>query len=390
MIIIREKIMNICLISMEYPPETNWGGIASYTFNTAHGLANLGHAVDVLSLTVSHTNYDYYDGKVHVHRIMCKNALPFKKSLVRMYDVFKKINSSRFDIIEAPEWGAEAFLSSFFPTAPLITRLHAPFYLVNQLSGRSISLTSLFMNYFEKNQTMRSAGITSPTKVLQSEVSRKWRIANSKITVIPNGIDIQKIQREALHSNPIESEYIVFIGRLEARKGVDVLAKALPGVFQKYPRLKVVFIGKDCTHLGRTMSEFIVKTNAKFKENLIFTGFIDSERFSFIKNAKFIVLPSLWENFPYACLESMAMGKAVIASKNSGFEEIIIHNKSGFLFKTSDYKALEKQIIRCLDSEDELKIVQHNAQQVAVNFDISRISKILSNYYQNILNGLGK
>ena len=42
--------MRICLISREYPPETGWGGIATFTRHLAHGLHELGHEVDVIAL----------------------------------------------------------------------------------------------------------------------------------------------------------------------------------------------------------------------------------------------------------------------------------------------------------------------------------------------------
>ena len=41
--------LNICLVSEEYPPDTGWGGIGTYTYNLARGLARIGHRVDVVA-----------------------------------------------------------------------------------------------------------------------------------------------------------------------------------------------------------------------------------------------------------------------------------------------------------------------------------------------------
>ena len=60
--------MRICLISREYPPDTGWGGIGTYTFHLAHGLAERGHVVHVLAQGFGTDRQDA-DGPVTVHRL---------------------------------------------------------------------------------------------------------------------------------------------------------------------------------------------------------------------------------------------------------------------------------------------------------------------------------
>ena len=57
----------ICLVSREYPPETGWGGIGSYTHDLAHGLAAKGYKVHVVAQGLE-KDQEYWDGRVHVHR----------------------------------------------------------------------------------------------------------------------------------------------------------------------------------------------------------------------------------------------------------------------------------------------------------------------------------
>ncbi len=67
--------MNICIVSREYPPETGWGGIGTYTYHLAQGLARRGHAVHVVAQYISDADElgrgrgPYYDGEVLVHRV---------------------------------------------------------------------------------------------------------------------------------------------------------------------------------------------------------------------------------------------------------------------------------------------------------------------------------
>lgn len=389
--------MKICFISMEYPPETGWGGIGTYTYNQAHALANDGNEVHVIALGVD-SDRDYLDGIVQLHRIKRINTIKtrsphfFGDCLIHSYKVFRKLQQlgSKFDIVEVPEWRAEGFVSVFLGKTPLVTRLHTPSYWVNQFSGKQNTFRALndaLVDILERNQAMYSMGITSPTKVLQKEVAQTWNIDVSRITVIPNGIDIKRIRSARIEPYSIGSDYIVYVGRLEALKGIHVLAKALPGIFEKFPNLKMVFVGNDMPYGKGTMKELILSINSKYSHNIIFTGFVteESKKFSLIKNSKFVVLPSLWENLPYACLESMALGKAVIASKISGFEEVIEDNSSGFLVEPGNWMALQNKMISCLEAEDQVSYAEKNAEKRVKEFDIVKVSRDVIRYYEKII-----
>lgn len=63
-----ERALRILFLSTEYPPETGWGGIGTYTYNMAKALAERGHQVHVLSVAPGKPERHYLDGLVHVHR----------------------------------------------------------------------------------------------------------------------------------------------------------------------------------------------------------------------------------------------------------------------------------------------------------------------------------
>ena len=386
---------------MEYPPETGWGGIGTYTYNQAHALANEGNEVHVIALGVD-SGRDYSDEKVFVHRIKTiktvktKNPHFFGDCLIHSYNVFRQLNriGSKFDVLEVPEWRAEGFVTVLHNKTPLVTRLHTPLYLINQFSEKQNTFRSrlaarndAIVNSLERIQTMYSEGITSPSKVLKKEVARAWNIAASCITVIPNGIDIERIKSARVETSSTESNYIVYVGSLGALKGVLVLAKALPGIFERFPNLKMVFVGNDVQYGNGTMKDLILSINSKYLHNIIFTGFVTEERkkFSLIKNSKFVVLPSLWEAFGYVVLESMALGKAVIASKNCGFDEVIEDNSSGFLVEPGNWRALQKKIISCLEAADQVSYAENNALKKVKEFDIARVCKDSLRYYEKII-----
>jgi glycosyltransferase involved in cell wall biosynthesis len=381
--------MNICFVSMEYPPETGWGGIGTYTYNTAHAIANLGHEVHVVAQAIG-TPSDYMDGKVHVHRIKPKSVpSPFLGGAVHRlaysFQVYRKIKSidCEFDIVEAPEWCAEGFIQSFSNSLPLITRLHTPLFLIKHLLNEKFDASAKAIDFLEKTQTKNSHGITSPSAALVRKVSEYWDIDSSRIKVIPNGIDIEKIKSIKVKPLAVDFDYLLYIGKLEPRKGVHILARALPKVFEQYPNLKMVFVGSDGSG---TMKDFILNVNRDYRKNLIFPGFVsDEEKYSWIKFCKLVILPSLWENFPYTCLEAMALGKAVIATKGSGYDEIIEDGISGVLVEPGNFRALQDKIIECLVDENRIKILEYNSQKQDRQFDTENVSKKLLNYYKEII-----
>jgi len=380
--------MNICFISKEYPPETGWGGIGTYIYNLSHGLSRLGHRVHVISQATEFEK-DYEDESVYLHRIKFIK-IPVIRRVSYSYQIFKKLKSAgcKFDIIESPEWGAEGFPLSFFKKSyPLVTRLHTPLFLARQISDQKMSFRDRVIDFLEKKQTENSIGITSPTKALANIIATEWDISLSQIKIIPNGIDIEKIK--SISSNlgkPKIDDYIIYIGRLEPRKGVHILAKALPGVFAQYPNLKMVFIGQDAKYGDGMMREYILNINHQYKNNIIFTGFLSGiKKYSLIKYSRFIVLPSLWEAFGYTCLESMALGKTTITTKNCGFEEIIKDNQSGFMVEPGDHQALQEKIIYCLSNNDVANFVEKNAIKRTEDFDIKILARTTIKYYEELL-----
>ncbi len=178
--------MKICLVSMEYPPETGWGGIGTYTYNQAHALANYGNEVHVIALGID-SGRDYLDGSVNVHRIKTikviktKNPHFFGDCVAHSRKVFKKIKqlNLNFDVIEIPEWRAEGIVSVFQDTTPLITRLHTPLYLVNHFSEkqntfktRLIALNDSLVNILERNQTMYSIVLLPLLRLFEKKLPR--------------------------------------------------------------------------------------------------------------------------------------------------------------------------------------------------------------------------
>jgi glycogen(starch) synthase len=385
--------MRICLISREYPPETHIGGIASYTHKTAGALARLGHEVHVVTAAWQ-PGAEYEENGVKVHRLAEPRLRPHEvQALLHARMVARAIARipGRLDVVQACEWGGEAFWYALAPArrAPLVTRLATPLFLVRRLDQHfSSGLRSISTRMMERVQTRRSDGIISPTRALADIVCQGWHIAPQRVTVVPTGIDAALAGDSADAPLPEAlqgADYLLYFGRLEERKGVQVLGAALPRVLEAYPGLKAVFVGEDMAYRGGSMREAILAMNRNHAERLVFLPRMPQRAlFPIIQAARLVALPSLWENLANTCLEAMQLGRPVIGTRHCGFEEVIEDGVSGFLVEPGDADALTHCMLDALAEPLRLEEVGAGARQRMEAFSIEKMAERLVDYYRQI------
>lgn len=389
--------MNIVLISQEYPPETNWGGIATYTQVLARQLAKTGQTVHVVTLA-ENAEYTTNDLGVTVHRISRAPKTPLHSGDLeefgglnhallnfsqRVYEKVLEIHTKHpLDVIEAPETCAQALLTfKRMKGIVMITRLHTPFFWVRQLNNMPDTCDNLVRDQLEKLQTELSTAVSSPTHAMAQVVRDRWGIEN--ISVIPNFFNLKTYTPDlSVYEQYLAgSNYILFFGRLEYRKGVHVLAQALPEILAQHKDIKVAFVGSDSVYNSMSMKSFIIEQIRDYQDRVTFIQNIPhAALYPIIAKAKFVVLPSLWENFPYVCLEAMSLGKAVVASSSGGFPEIIENGKEGILSPPGDITALKQAIFECLNHSD-ANTLGENAKVKAKCFDTEKIVEEMMTFY---------
>lgn len=391
--------MNVCLISQEYPPETNWGGIATYTKLLAIQLASLSNKVAVISLAEGEESVTVDNG-VTIHRVCrkprekysekCLNELKVQDHFLlnfgkRVQEKIQELHDiEAFDVIEAPDTCAQALFTFATIKGPLkITRLHTPFFLIRHFNGIPDTEDHLLRDLLEEKQFLLSDIITSPTNALAEVVKAKW--GYKSIQVIPNFISTSHLnENPGLYLKELDGKaYLLYFGRLQYLKGVTFLADALPEILEQNSFLQFVFVGNDSVYDTVSMKELIRSKLDHYIDRIVFIDNISREFLvPIIRNAKLVVLPSLWENFPYACIESMLLGKPVIATNVGGFPEIIEHGKEGFLCAPGDPTAL-KEVIQLALADKDLNSIGESARNKALTFDSAIVVREMLNCYSS-------
>lgn len=165
-------------------------------------------------------------------------------------------------------------------------------------------------------------------------------------------------------NNPVSPGKVVYFGRLEVRKGILELTAACDRLWSEGREFSLHLIGSDTDYRPRgcTVGEWIQRRYAGHVAGgrLVMPGPMDhGALMGEMAAAACTVIPSRWENWPNTCIEAMAHGKVVVASRNGGQAEMIGDDgQAGILFDHEEAGSLEKALWQalCLSEEDRTRI----------------------------------
>ena len=373
------------MVSTGLPPRG--GGIGAYTDKTARTLAARGHEVHVL-IPGAADGVDVVHG-VHVHTVATPRLRP--SVVARTWAVGRALRRlGHLDIVQACEWGGEAWWYSLRPTAPLVTRLATPHFLIerlNEIPSRQ-RRRQLFSRALERSQARRSARVISPSEVLAGEVATRWRIRRRDINVVPTGIRVADARPDDVPMELRNRRYVLYFGRLEQRKGVDTWIDALSGVLRVDPSLHAVFVGEDMGLHGKPFQDYARTRCGEAAGRVHFLAAMPQEQlFPIVAAASLVVMPSRWESLANACLEAMALGRVVVATRGSGFDEVITDGVDGYLVPPGDSGALASTVSHALADASTLARVGAAAGRRAQHYDLDAMVDRLIDVYDDVLRG---
>jgi len=209
--------------------------------------------------------------------------------------------------------------------------------------------------------------------------------AANKVEVIPMGVNVlsrdEKITAESLRQSLIRPT-VLFIGRLTEIKGLGVLLKAMEGL----DGLQLIVAGD-----GETRDE-LERMARQLSLNARFIGRVGaSERQYLLSTCDAVVIPSTVladgrsEGTPVVCLEAMAAGRVVIASKVGGLAELICDGENGLLFEQGDHQMLKEKLMLALSDDSLRQRISENAQHAVAAYDWSRIGLRFANVLRDPL-----
>jgi glycosyltransferase involved in cell wall biosynthesis len=174
--------------------------------------------------------------------------------------------------------------------------------------------------------------ICSPSRALVSYPETHWGVSASKTVHLPN---MYQPSQSFLDLPPAENQGCIgYFGRLEVGKGLLTLARSLPAIAREFPRTKVLFVGQNRPLPGihADAQEYMAGICRALGLEAEFPGRQPHDRLhEWYGRCQIVMLPSVWDNFPYVCLEAMAAGRAVIGSTRGGMADMITPDETGLL-----------------------------------------------------------
>lgn len=202
--------------------------------------------------------------------------------------------------------------------------------------------------------------------------------------IIPNGIDLAPFSGEP---NPFPElrdgmRNIVYVGRLEKRKGVAYLLRAFPMIKREMPNTRLIIVGD-----GRPREGYQRYVRKHEIEDVLFTGYVsDADIPRYYHTADVCCFPATGnESQGYVLLEAMATGKPLVASNIEGFASVVTDEVEGRLVRPRDPEGLALALVHLLADEQARRAMGERARLSAQQYSWDRIAHKVLSYYERLL-----
>jgi glycosyltransferase involved in cell wall biosynthesis len=368
--------LNICLISREFPPDTAFGGIATFSADTARMLRDRGHDVTVLSQSLGESSVtDFHGVSLHKLRVpppfgsyRCLPAFILAYNYVVLRELRRCHRQRPFDLIDAPDHLAEGLFAALFSGIPVVTRLHTPYSLLVAmgLNDYRKGVSYYLIKLAEKIALRRSRVLYAPCRDLVRRCDELLSIGDVPVKIFGYPLDLDLFS-PAEATGELRPPRLLFLGRLEQRKGIETIAAAFPKLVRNHPGMTLTLVGNDTPNIRGFFSarQFLA---AAFAE----AGCAAAVRFveavplarlpELFRQHDVVWVPSLYDNFPLICLEAMACGKAVVVADAGGLPEMVTHGETGMVFPAGDAEGLAERTLELCAAPELRRTLGRNAR----------------------------
>jgi len=360
--------MKIALVSpydFAYP-----GGVINHISSLERQFTRMGHEVKVIapaSMAVS----TFGDRFIPIGR---PRSIPISGSIaritisLRLASTIKAVLSQeKFDVIHLHEPFMPMLCTAVlrFSNGPNIGTFHACDGRPGYSFGRPI--TSIMLKRRRRKLDGKIA-VSKPAMEFASKYIPGY------YNIIPNGIDLEHFSSDVA---PIEEfcdgkQNILFVGRLERRKGLNYLIRAYHQVKREIPDSRLIVVGPGIR--PRKKYEKWIKRNGL--KDVVFIGYAPySELPRYYKTADIFCAPATsQESFGIVLLEAMAVGTPIVATNIDGYANVVTHGEDGWLVPPKDSRALAQALVSVMSDETlrqqmgargKLKAAEHSWERIA-------------------------
>jgi phosphatidylinositol alpha-mannosyltransferase len=353
------------------------GGVQEIVMALQKGLAERGH--DAKILTPEPRDMPDYHRKDHI--IFVGGAADFKSPLhttsqfsiaADTYGITQMLEEEQFDLIHFHE-----------PWVPMLSR-----QILSRSSAVNVATFHAKLPETVMSKTI-SKVVTPYTKAVLEQLDELTAVSeaaseyvtsltNEPVSIIPNGIDLHTYKKLRHTPNPL-GKTILYIGRLEKRKGVDYLLHAYSLLVDRNPDVQLIIAGDGPDRLK--LENLAAGLDLG---NVTFTGYVtDAEKIDLLREADLFCAPALYgESFGIVLLEAMATGVVTVAGNNPGYATVLQDIGSLSLVNPRDSEEFARRLDVMLHDENLRKLWKKWAAEQVPQYSYDRIVDQYLEVYQ--------
>jgi phosphatidylinositol alpha-mannosyltransferase len=379
--------MNIAIVSSYFYPW--YGGITEHVYHQYLELVNRGHNVKIITPFDGGDRLNNKEDLIRIGKLMTclVNGSVVKIPLIagKRAMIHNILLQNRFDIVHLHQplfcsLGL-AFLfciiserNAGLRTPAIVGTFHAN---GGKIESLLISKIRSFYKQFRYTFAQKIAVSSSSSEFIQRALPGNYQI-------IPNGVDIKRFSTEKKTISRFDDGIlnILFVGRLEPRKGVPVLLKSIE-MIQQYTKkpYRLLIVGN-----GIFSGYYRSLVPANLKPHVFFIGEVSFEDLPrYYRTSHIFCSPALYgESFGIVLVEAMAAGLPIVASNNEGYRKVIKDGVTGILVSPQNPKAIAIALAKLLDSEILRKTIADRGKKESLQYSWSNIIDKIEFIYDSI------
>ena len=288
------------------------------------------------------------------------------------------LKEERFDILHFHNFGFHSWQILERSRAINILTFHA---CIDFKTNKFFKTFSFILKAFKKSVNEKIDGIIGVAP-FNLEPFKDFGF-KGEMAVIPNGINLEEFNPDVPKIKKYLDDKInlLFVGRIEKRKGLIYLLRAYRILQRKFKNLRLIIVGEgdlrdDCQKWAK---------NHKLSD-VIFEGRVEDEKIpSYYTSCDIFVAPATFgESFGIVLLEAMASGKPVVAFANRGYKRVLSNRGEEFLVEPKDYRSLAQRIEFLIKDEKKRKEMGEWGRIEAQKYSWSKIAEGVLDFYQSV------
>lgn len=354
--------LKVCFISREYPPG-DFGGPGRYSHELAVGFAAAGHEVHVVTRSPDTYRLDLEEG-AWIHRVPTpERFLPeldgvasahHIASMAAVYHEVNQIHAQQpLDLVVAPLWLCEGLICSlddrFTNVVTLITAMKA---VATLAEWARTSPEAQQLVRFEDEAVAQCPHLHAISAGILDRSIRDYNADPARSFIAPLGLRdrSQEFPRRRPEGGRLR---VLYVGRLETRKGADVFLEAAARLGREFPDVEFVLAGKeiptDQGDMHRQRFEAQFAHDPDLRSRVIFTGMVtDEQLYQHYADCDIFCLPTHYESFGLVYVEAMIWGKPIVGSRVGGVPEVVADGDQGYLLPVGDVDAVTDALRRLI------------------------------------------